>query len=77
LVEARAIAMNRGAELLHLPDKPAGVEARHALTDLAGELLHLPHKPAEVVNDYHLTFWALIPFLTLKIQVNARKCSGR
>jgi hypothetical protein len=56
LVEARAIAMNRGAELLHLPDKPAGVEARHALTDLAGELLHLPHKPAEVVNDYHLTF---------------------
>jgi hypothetical protein len=37
-------------ELLHLPDKPAGVEERRSLTNRAGELLHLPHKAAGVVS---------------------------
>jgi hypothetical protein len=45
-------ASTRLKELLHLPDKPAGVEERHALANLAGELLHLPHKAAGVVNGY-------------------------
>jgi hypothetical protein len=36
-------------ELLHLPDKPAGVGKRvQAATDLASELLHLPDKPTGV-----------------------------
>ncbi len=38
-------------ELLHLPDKPAGV-AEHCVADfmLAAELLHLPDKPAGVAD---------------------------
>jgi len=36
-------------ELLHLPDKPAGVEkSRRQAPHLATELLHLPDKPARV-----------------------------
>ena len=36
-------------ELLHLPDKPAGVgEGGAARSTLATELLHLPDKPAGV-----------------------------
>jgi len=35
-------------ELLHLPDKPAGVEAGSTDALLAGELLRLPDKPAGV-----------------------------
>ena len=35
-------------ELLHLPDKPAGVETAEDLARLATELLHLPDKPAGV-----------------------------
>src|ERR1700694_2243528 len=36
------------AELLHLPDKPAGVEGKRVPAPPAGELLHLPDKPAGV-----------------------------
>jgi hypothetical protein len=40
-------------ELLHLPDKPAGVENNNLiLPDLATELLHLPDKPAGVATDF-------------------------
>jgi hypothetical protein len=38
------------AELLHLPDKPAGVERARMVFRLAGELLHLPDKPAGVAT---------------------------
>ena len=36
------------AQLLHLPDKPAGVEQEKGGAGLAAELLHLPDKPAGV-----------------------------
>jgi hypothetical protein len=39
------------AELLHLPDKPAGVEVVERTCFLALELLHLPGKP-EGVEQY-------------------------
>jgi hypothetical protein len=38
-------------ELLHLPDKPAGVEVEGAGRGLAGELLHLPDKPEGVDGE--------------------------
>src|SRR5438105_1182270 len=42
-----AVLRLRGAaELLHLPDEPAGVEDKAQHRMLAGELLHLPGKPA-------------------------------
>jgi hypothetical protein len=37
-------------QLLHLPDKPTGVEWGVADDELADELLHLPGKPAGVVR---------------------------
>jgi hypothetical protein len=39
------------AELLHLPDKPAGVAEEDFAYPLAAELLHLPDKPAGVANS--------------------------
>jgi len=35
------------AELLHLPDEPAGVEGKQ-IAELAAELFHLPDEPAGV-----------------------------
>src|SRR6266850_355316 len=38
------------AELLHLPDEPAGVEEGCSAPSLAAELLHLPDEPAGVCS---------------------------
>jgi hypothetical protein len=40
--------VHRLPELLHLPDKPAGVDAKLGPAFLAAELFHLPDEPAGV-----------------------------
>jgi hypothetical protein len=48
--EFARLAAPAAVELLHRPDKPAGVEERHVGLgpDLATELFHRPDKPAGV-----------------------------